>query len=174
MPRASFPGTAASIRDFGGFRPADKGYGFPDDERDGVGAGHSAEAGRTPAGGAAIEAVHLTVPAALEYVRIVRLTASGVASRLGFDVDEIENLRVAIDELANTAIEFAPGGPLDITFVARGGQLWVEGRTAVGTATEVLMEDLTAQILKAVVDEYDVAVSDGHLVFSCARRLPAI
>jgi len=139
-----------------------------------VDAGASAEAGRTSEGGEANDAVHLTVPAALEYVRIVRLTASGVASRFGFDVDEIENLRVAIDELANTAIEFAPGGPLDITFAARGGQLWIDGRTAVGTATEVLMEDLTAQILKAVVDEYEVAVTEGHLVFSCARRLPAI
>ena len=60
------------------------------------------------------------------------------------------------------AIEFAPGGPLDITFVARGGQLRIEGRTAVGTATEVLMEDLTAQILKAVVDEYDHRQRSGR------------
>jgi hypothetical protein len=51
--------------------------------------------------------VRLSVPAALEYVRIVRLTGSGVASRLGFDIEEIENLRVAVDELASVAIEAA-------------------------------------------------------------------
>jgi len=118
--------------------------------------------------------VRLTVPAALEYVRIVRLTASGVASRLGFDVDEIENLRVAIDELASMAIDCGPGGPLEISFVTEGGQLRVEGTTPVAAATEVVIEDLTEQILKAVVDEYELSASGGQLRFSCARRLPSI
>ena len=42
--------------------------------------------------GTSTDVVRLTVPATLEYVRIVRLAASGMASRYGFDVDEIENL----------------------------------------------------------------------------------
>ena len=62
------------------------------------------------------DAVRLSVPAALEYVRIVRLTGSGVASRLGFDVEEIENFRVALDELASMAIEVAATGELEVTF----------------------------------------------------------
>jgi serine/threonine-protein kinase RsbW len=62
------------------------------------------------------DAVRLSVPAALEYVRIVRLTGSGVASRLGFDVEEIENLRVALDELASMAIDVAAPGELEVTF----------------------------------------------------------
>ena len=40
-----------------------------------------------PAASAARRPRPRTGPASLEYVRIVRLTASGVASRLGFDVD---------------------------------------------------------------------------------------
>ena len=62
------------------------------------------------------ETIRLTVPAALEYVRIVRLTASGVASRLGFDVEEIEDLRVAVDELASIVVEAADGGELTVDF----------------------------------------------------------
>ncbi len=45
------------------------------------------------------DVVRLSVPAVLEYLRIVRMTSSGVASRLGSDIEEIENLRVALDEL---------------------------------------------------------------------------
>ena len=65
------------------------------------------------------ETIRLAVPAALEYVRIVRLTASGVASRLGFDVEEIEDLRVAVDELASMVVESADGGELGVQFAVR-------------------------------------------------------
>ena len=43
--------------------------------------------------------VRLVVPAAPEYLRLVRLTAAGLASRLGFTFDEVEDLRIAVDEL---------------------------------------------------------------------------
>ena len=62
------------------------------------------------------EVVRLSVPASLEYLRIVRLTVSGVASRLGFDVDTIENLRIAVDELASTVVDTDIGGVLELSF----------------------------------------------------------
>jgi serine/threonine-protein kinase RsbW len=116
--------------------------------------------------------VQLAVPAALEYVRIVRLTGSGVASRLGFDVDEIENLRVAIDELASMVVEFASDGVLDISFFTTNGELRIEGSAPVRPGVEVAVEDLTAQILKAVCDEYALRADNGNVRFSYVRRLP--
>src|SRR3954453_16726058 len=83
------------------------------------------------------EAVRLSVPASLEYVRIVRLTGSGVASRLGFDVEEIENLRVALDELASMAIELASGGELELTFFTTESELRITGRAPVADGVEV-------------------------------------
>src|SRR5512141_3260030 len=93
--------------------------------------------------------VRLCVPAALEYVRIIRLTGSGIASRLGFDIEEIENLRVALDELASMAIDFAGKGELEITFSTTDTELHVTGRAPVADGVEVGVEELTAQILKA-------------------------
>jgi serine/threonine-protein kinase RsbW len=117
------------------------------------------------------EAVRLTVPASLEYVRIIRLTASGVASRLGFDVDEIENLRVAVDELASLVLE-AAHGDLEMSFVEDHGALRIEGHAPVTPGADVAIEDLTAQILKAVTDDYELRVVDGHVRFGCVRQLP--
>src|SRR5665213_1675479 len=107
------------------------------------------------------EAVKLSVPASLEYVRIVRLTGSGVASRLGFDVEEIENFRVALDELASMAIDVACGGELEMTFFTTDTELRVEGRAPIADGVEVAVESLTAQILKAVIDDYELRADDG-------------
>lgn len=118
------------------------------------------------------EQVRLTVPATVEYVRLVRLTASGIATKLGFDVEEIENLRVAIDELASMVVEFAAPGDFDVEFRAAGGELRVTGKAPLDTTAHVVVDDLTGQILKAVTDEYDLYASDGFVQFDCARGLP--
>ena len=120
------------------------------------------------------ETIRLTVPAALEYVRIVRLTASGVASRLGFDVEEVEDLRVAVDELASLVVESADGSELAVQFAVQGDVLRIEGeaRLAAGHG-DVGVDDLTAQILAAVVDEWDLHAEAGNVRFACTRRVPA-
>ena len=120
------------------------------------------------------EAVRLSVPAALEYVRIVRLTGSGVASRLGFDIEEIENFRVALDELASMAIDAASGGELEMSFSTTDTELRVSGRAPVADGVDVAVESLTAQILKAVIDDYELRVDDGHICFSCVTRRPLL
>jgi hypothetical protein len=118
------------------------------------------------------DAVRLRVPAALEYVRIVRLTGSGVASRLGFDIEEIENLRVALDELASMTIDAASAGELEITFSTTDTELRIVGRAPVAEGVEVGVEPLTAQILKAVIDDYELRTDDGFVRFSCVTRRP--
>jgi serine/threonine-protein kinase RsbW len=118
--------------------------------------------------------VCLSVPAALEYVRIIRLTGSGVASRLAFDVEEIENLRVAIDELASMAIESADGGTLDITFTTGESELCIEGKAKAKAGADVGIDALTGQILKAVIDDYELRTDSGHIWFSCTARRPLI
>ena len=43
--------------------------------------------------------VRLAVPARPEFVGLARVTAAGLASRLGFTFDQVEDLRLAIDEM---------------------------------------------------------------------------
>jgi serine/threonine-protein kinase RsbW len=117
------------------------------------------------------EVVRLSVPASLEYLRIVRLTVSGVASRLGFDVDTIENLRIAVDELASTVVDTDIGGVLELSFSGANGGFHMEGHAPLDPGTHVAVDDLSAQILKAVCDDYDLRVSDDTAYFSCTRQL---
>ena len=51
------------------------------------------------------DTVSVLIPLKPEYVSIARLTASGIASRAGFDIDTIEDIKVAISEVIGKIIE---------------------------------------------------------------------
>ncbi|WP_066187426.1 MULTISPECIES: anti-sigma B factor RsbW [Gracilibacillus] len=53
--------------------------------------------------------IELKVPAKAEYIGVVRLTTSGIANRMGFRYEDIEDLKVAISEAMSNAAEHAYG-----------------------------------------------------------------
>ncbi|KXG78455.1 ATP-binding protein [Thermotalea metallivorans] len=50
------------------------------------------------------DSLSISVPSKPEYVSVVRLTASAVASRMGFNVEELEDIKVAVAEACTNAI----------------------------------------------------------------------
>jgi hypothetical protein len=114
------------------------------------------------------DVVRLSFPGSLEYVRVARMTATAVGARLGFDVEEIEDLRVAVDELASVVIEAGEGAEVSVTFSDLGGSFVVEGRATV--RTEPRLDDLTQQILRVVVDDFELSVNDGVAEFRATKR----
>ncbi len=116
--------------------------------------------------------VRIAIPASLEFVRIVRLTASGLASRLGFDVEEIDNLRIAVDELAGAVVDASAPGELEVTFSDGDGELRIEGHAPVNGGEALGIDDLTAQILNSVCDKYELRIDADTARFSCVVRLP--
>lgn len=51
--------------------------------------------------------IEIKVPAKPQYVGVARLTISGLASRLGFTYDEIEDLKIASSEAVTNAVQHA-------------------------------------------------------------------
>lgn len=51
--------------------------------------------------------IEMKVPAKAEYVGVVRLSISGIANRMGFTYEDIEDLKVAISEAITNAVEHA-------------------------------------------------------------------
>jgi serine/threonine-protein kinase RsbW len=56
--------------------------------------------------------VDLTIPGKPEYVGVARLAILGVASRMRFSYDEVEDIRLAVGEACTTAIERANGAQI--------------------------------------------------------------
>jgi len=48
--------------------------------------------------------VELVLPFKAEYVSIARLASAGVANRVGFDIEVIEDIKVAVSEVCNKLI----------------------------------------------------------------------
>lgn len=51
--------------------------------------------------------IEMKLPANAKYVGVVRLAASGIAERMGFSYDEIEDLKIAISEACTNSIQHA-------------------------------------------------------------------
>jgi serine/threonine-protein kinase RsbW len=95
-------------------------------------------------------AVEFHIPADPMYVRVVRLVSGDMAERAGFSVDELDDVRLAVDELCAILI-VADGAPLELRMQVQGGELVIEGKRAGGGAPAVPTE-LSAMLLRALVD----------------------
>jgi Anti-sigma regulatory factor (Ser/Thr protein kinase) len=116
------------------------------------------------------EAVRLSLPASPDYVRIVRLAASGIATNLGFDVDELDDLRVAVGELVNLTLEVCRPEILEVQFTVDGSELSIEGSAPAADGRVVELDSLTRQILDAFLDSYTIGIADGNVCFTCTLR----
>ena len=73
------------------------------------------------------ERVEIRVPADVGYVSTLRLTAASLAARCELTIDEIEDLRLAVDEACSLLLPHArPGSMLDVRFEVAAGRLAVE------------------------------------------------
>lgn len=120
--------------------------------------------------------VRLVVPAAPEYLRLVRLTAAGLASRLGFTFDEVEDLRIAVDELCFHLLGDGDNGAgpdetrtMDLVYSAGADSITITGRTGLSGAVPESSE-LSEQILDALVDEHEVSGDDGMITFRLKKQ----
>lgn len=116
--------------------------------------------------------VRLAVPATPEFLRLARVTATGLASRLGFTFDEVEDLRLAIDELCYALIgSKGRPGTVELRYMVLGEALEVEGVGNFDEAVaDITLSELSERILTALVDEHDLAPTDGHPRFRLLKR----
>ena len=118
------------------------------------------------------EEVRLTMPATPQLLRVARLTAAGLAGRLGFSFDEIEDVKIAVDELCFTLVgSRGRPGTLSLRYVMESDRLVIEGTGALdGTAADPVPSELSSQILTAVVDEHELSRDGDGVRFRLVKR----
>jgi serine/threonine-protein kinase RsbW len=117
--------------------------------------------------------IELALPPDSRYMRLARLMASGVATSCGLPLEEVEDFRIAVDELCATLIEMGDGDPVRLEFQLTGDALVVVGTTA-AARHEVIDDDrlsLSRQILDVVTDGHGLERSGDTLSFMARKRL---
>ncbi|MCK0473868.1 anti-sigma B factor RsbW [Halalkalibacter sp. APA_J-10(15)] len=71
--------------------------------------------------------ITMSLPAKPEYVGVVRLTVSGIANRIGFSYDEIEDMKIAVAEACTNVVTHAyeEEGKMNVSFSVQPDRLEV-------------------------------------------------
>ncbi len=70
------------------------------------------------------EQVKLSIPAQAPYLSVVRLTASSLATTLGFDIEMLEDIRVCVSEACNNVMERQD--EIELRFTAKENHLSID------------------------------------------------
>ncbi|MCL5104221.1 MAG: ATP-binding protein [Armatimonadetes bacterium] len=118
--------------------------------------------------------VELKIPCKPEYVGVARLAILGVASRMRFSYDEVEDVRLAVGEACTTSVEWAERNSKGDACITLRSEIEAEKLTvdiyddagaraneAAGGDAEQEPENLGALLITLLVDEVTVVPNDG-------------
>jgi serine/threonine-protein kinase RsbW len=120
--------------------------------------------------------VELRLPAEGVYATIVRTTAAGLAARLDFTIDEIEDLRIAIGEASALAIpEADPGTDLVARFYIGPGRMTVALEAEATDNPPLDTESFAWQVLDTMAQDASAGPDEGrfHVRFTVTSQLSA-
>ena len=123
-----------------------------------------------------MEQVSIKIPASPEYIGVIRLVAAGLAARLRFTIDEIEDLKIGVDELcAYLTGSQGREGDLQITFTITDDRIEIKGEGLLSPGQKVRTEltDFSRMILDTVVDRATLEQLEGKPTFELAKAKSA-
>ena len=121
--------------------------------------------------------IRLSVPARADYVHVLRSVIASVAAKLDFSYDDIEDLRLAVDEACAYLLGLRDGPTaLSLTITPSGRTVdvlaSVDGAEAAGRG-EGLQANMVWHLLGALTDEARFEESGGHPGIRFTKRAPA-
>lgn len=119
--------------------------------------------------------IKIHLPQKADYLGFIRLSVSGLASKMGFDIDTIEDIKVAVSEVCSRLISQGSEAcaDCDITF-----QLYDWGIRAILSVQnhdgrdifECESGDFAKAIISTLMDEFEVS-DDQNCVITMGKKL---
>jgi serine/threonine-protein kinase RsbW len=115
------------------------------------------------------EIIELILPFKAEYVSIARLTASGIANRVGFDIETIEDIKVAIAEVCNKLISLGSTSAQNYKIIFK---IASDNLTIIFECIDKSLncifnndgEELGISIINALMDSVEPCASDNYIL----------
>ncbi len=115
-----------------------------------------------------VDAVDLSLPVRADLMGVARFAVATMASRAEFDMEEIEDLRLAVDELCVSVVDGDTDGHLQIHFERDEDQIEVAccfvppSRRRDETVEEGEGVELSRRIIASLADDHGQGLSGGH------------
>ena len=138
-----------------------------------AGTGSTAAPGRARSlSGAGRDLVTLRLPAAGAYLSVLRTATASLASRLDFTIDDIEDLRIAVDEAcAMLLVQAVPGADLECSFELTGDAIAVAVTVPTLDGEQPSPDTFAWTVLTALAGEVDSSVdADRRVTLSLRKR----
>ena len=122
--------------------------------------------------------ITLTVPTKPEYAKTVRMTAAALMSRTGLSYDEVDDVRIAAEEVFVYACDHSPqDSEVEIEFLI--GECSVSIRVYLGDADRIADEDgerraaYATFILESVCDHFEMSSDERGAHLTVVKNLPS-
>jgi hypothetical protein len=114
--------------------------------------------------------LRLQVPPTVEHLRTVRLVAADAADRAGFDCDETDDLRIAVDEVCHAVLQ-STEAPVIVGFSVEPGLVEVRGRAdRRGALPPLELSPLSHLIVDSVSDDVELIDGSSEIRFVLVKR----
>lgn len=122
--------------------------------------------------------VVLTVPSQAAYVHVLRSVAASVAARLDLPVDDIDDLRMAIDEASSQLLMLGPSaGTLTLRLRSFEGGVEavvsMDGTAPAGWPPPAFHDSLAWNVLSGLSDELSFELTGGAPAIRVVKRSSA-
>jgi hypothetical protein len=109
--------------------------------------------------------IGLEIPAAAQFVATARLVAASGGADAGLTVDDLEELRLGVDELVAVLVERAgTGARIKISVAVEPGRVVVGGSISGDVAADIEpLDELSGRIVAAVTDSYELGSATFRL-----------
>jgi serine/threonine-protein kinase RsbW len=114
----------------------------------------------------AATAVTLVFPPQPRLVRMARLASSALATVAGADVDTIDDIKIAVDEVCASLIEAGDGSDVKVGFTVEGDRFEIVGETTGALDLDRERFELSRQILLAVAERHELTTTNGDVRFA--------
>jgi serine/threonine-protein kinase RsbW len=116
--------------------------------------------------------VTMQVPADSAYIAVLRTTTAGLAARLDFTLDDIEDLRIAVNEACALLLrQAASGATLDCVYDLRPHEMTVTVSAQTLAAELPSSDGLPWMVLNALAGSVDARLGpNGTVSISLSRR----
>ena len=100
--------------------------------------------------------VRLSLPASPRFLAAARVVATSLGAESGLSIDDLEDLRLGVNELVSVLVEAGGDARVELEFEVEGSSITVRGqRSGVGDV-RIEVDELTARIVEAVADHHEI------------------